>query len=578
MSRMLLSCVSPSFQTHLRRTATFADYDAIETLVADVVVGNFKYADVTMAFRAVSKRICEAFDKCVDGWCFRFAKLQKQRIHAGVKMLSSTEDSEWSALNEEYYNVTVCMEKLVKRAFGSCTGILKSIIHISKVDRSTYYGALNKTCVLCGEKMLPAPVVEDAEDTRHAPEYAFGHRACQRKHMVAITTGQSCASTSKVMGINSPLFLHKELSAVARLLEDDITTPSITRANVLSRISDWYIFNASLRNVQLPRSTTILVWLRPHSRVAPEDTIYGAFKITDAMVENAVDLMESRLRMLREQSNARKLSVMKKTLELTEACEVELRIWLGKGKTRWRSIEELEGVHESIMASTHIDLLIDSSMKKCGSVHVGTICNTLHLFSQTIDYMKGIVDRATMDWLVRYLTIGGVYGQLGHKMQYVDRAMLSMAINNEAAAHARTLQVVQNMNENSIKHVTTRPCVVPMGSEDTCYINVCMGITKNVTVTAMLTMSHNEVCKFKYCASSEMPCELACRMPPLPPTCGDVGIFMQNVLKLCFSSGAGIARSIALGLVLDNIMFKQMMDTLEENDGPVVSEADACMS
>ena len=43
---------------------------------------------------------------------------------------------------------------------------------------------------------------------------------------------------------------------------------------------------------------------------------------------------------------------------------------------RW-SIEELEGVHESIMASTHIDLLIDSSMKKCGSVHVGTICNTL---------------------------------------------------------------------------------------------------------------------------------------------------------------------------------------------------------
>ena len=84
------------------------------------------------------------------------------------------------------------MEKLVKRAFGSCSGVLRSVVHLSKVDRATYYGAATKRCVLCGNKMSSCSNVEDAENMRHTPGYVFAHPLCQRKHLVVITATQAC--------------------------------------------------------------------------------------------------------------------------------------------------------------------------------------------------------------------------------------------------------------------------------------------------------------------------------------------------------------------------------------------------
>ena len=162
---------------HGVKPVAFESYDAIESLLADAVVGNFKYVNVMMTYRAVSRRMRDAIDHAVDQWCAAFVVLQRQRVGYFIDKRDSLIE-----VDEEYYKVVVSMEKLVKRAFGSCSGVLRSIVHLSKVDRVTYYGAVTKRCVLCGNRMSSSSNVEDAESMRHTPGYVFAHPLCQRKH------------------------------------------------------------------------------------------------------------------------------------------------------------------------------------------------------------------------------------------------------------------------------------------------------------------------------------------------------------------------------------------------------------
>lgn len=540
------------------KTVAFHSYDTIESLLAGAVVGNFKYVNVMMTYRAVSRRMRDAVDRSVDQWCIAFVMLQRQRIgYLTSKMDAMSENDTTNSKkvlesNEEYYRVVVSMEKLVNRAFGSCSGVLRSVVHLSKVDRATYYGAVTKRCVLCGNRMSSSSNIEDAEGMRHTPGYVFAHPLCQRKHIVVIMNGHPSIPKG-----TEPRDLHKELHAVSHLLEEGPLQIAITRQAVTDRMSKWYKCNA------LPRrnTTPLMVWLRPHSRVNPEDTLYGAFGITQDIVDTAMERTVVHSRTVREQSDARRISVAKKTAELTEAYEAELRVWLGKGKTRWRSIEDLERVHESIMASSHIDRLIDPSMKKCGTVSVAAVCNSLHILSKTIDYMENGIDVAVMDWLVRCLTVASVFGVLGYDMQYVERSLLLVAICNEASGHAEALTAIQKMTPNSIESVNMRSALL-QGLETNYHFSVRMRITKSLVVTSAFTTTHSDMCKLKYTTSSEMDDELASRMPSLPCDDEETATFLMSVLKLCFAPKAGLARSLALERVMNLSMFKEIMVSL----------------
>jgi len=549
------------------RPIAFESYDAIEALLVDAVVGNFKYVSVMMTYRTVSRRMREAVDRAVDQWCARFVELQRERVrHFIDKRETAAVD-----IDEAYYKVLVIMEKLVKRAFGSCSGTLRSIVHLSKVDRATYYGAVTKRCVLCGNKMSSSSNVEDAEDMRHTPGYVFAHPICQRKHLVVITGGNNPIPKGA-----EPRDLHKELHAVSKYLEDASRlgpkTVSLSRQTVIDKMSKWYKCNA------LPRraSTPLMVWLRPHSRVHIEDTLYGALGVTQDMVDTAVERSTLHWSAMREQSDARRISVAKKTAELAEAYEAEIRVWLGKGKTRWRSIEDLEGVHESIMASSHIDRLIDPSLKKCGTVSVAAVCNSLYILSKTIEYMENGIEPATMDWLVRCLTIASVFGVLGYDMQYVERSMLLVAINNEARGHAIALSAIQNLTPESVEGVKMRSALAYQGLEANYHFSVSMRVTDSLRVTSAFTMTHGDVCKLKYMTMSEMDEELAAKVPPLPSSEGQTEAFLLAVIKLCFSPKAGMARSLALERVVGISMFKEIMISLvAEGEGRSDAESDS---
>lgn len=544
---------------HRRRsTLAFETNDAVEALLADAVVGNFKYVNVMMTYRAVSARMRYAIDCAVDRWCNEFVLLQRQRIcHFSTNLVFMSEQKDESSkkiikVGEEYFKVVVQMEKLIERAFGSCRGMLQRIVHLSKMDRPTYYSASTRRCVLCGDSIAISSNIQDAENTHNAPCYVFAHLRCQRKHTVTITSGETAIPNG-----TEPRELHNELRAVARMLEESSPQITVSRQTVVDKMSEWYKCNA------LPRKDTaaLIVWLRPHSRVNPKDTLYGAFGVTRQMIEKAAEHKASQWRAMREQSEAKRMGLSMKMKELTETYEAELRVWLGKGKTRWRSIEDLEVVHDSIMSSSHIDRLIDPSVYKCGNASVSVVCNSLHIFSKTMDHMENGMDVAIMDWLVRCLTISSVFGVAGHDMQYVERSLLSVAISNEAKGNARALSVVQNMTPQSIESVKMRS-VRFHGLEANYHFSVSMRITELLLVRSAFSMTHSEVCKLKYKTSSEMGDELAAKMPPLPLCDGQTEVFLLAVIRLCFSPNAGMARSLALERLMDVSMFREIMLSL----------------
>ena len=81
------------------RLVAFESYDAIESLLVDAVVGNFKYVSVMMTYRTISRRMREAVDRAVDQWCARFVELQRERVcHFIDKRETAVVD-----IGEEYY-------------------------------------------------------------------------------------------------------------------------------------------------------------------------------------------------------------------------------------------------------------------------------------------------------------------------------------------------------------------------------------------------------------------------------------------------------------------------------------------
>lgn len=534
------------------RPVAFGSYEDIERLLADAIVGIKKYNRTLLAYRACSKAMLAATDTAVDGWCERFCVLQRKHVEA----TSDTKSTE----QEETYRSIVRLEAVAKMAFGSLGGSMRSFVHLSKVDRVTYYAAILNKCVLCGCKMVSTSTVEDAENPRSVPCYTFSHGNCQRRHMVMIAPG----SNPIPKGVE-PRDLHKELYAVACSKPGGVT---IDRQSVSSLMSKWYRSSAGKPRVPVP----LVVWLRPHPRVRVEDTLYGALGVTSQQVQTAVEIQEESNRLQREQSDARRATVAKKTQELSEAYEAEIRVWLGKRKTQWKNLEELQGLHEDILISTHIDRLIDPSQRKSVAPSLHATTNTLLLLSRSLEMMEKPPSAAIVDWLVRSAGVVTVFGSLGYDVQHVDRDLFDVAVHNEALVHAKALDYVESIDPASVscEEVTT----TGGGFFSDSVYNVSVRITKEqISSTTCFSITHTDACKLKYVVSSLMPESTKDLLPPLPPRRGgaaQVKEYFQRMLGICMARESGVARGVMLGHIVTVSLFKEVVDSISSllSDGP----------
>jgi hypothetical protein len=546
---------------------TFQHYDTIECLLAESVVGHHRYARTMLVYRNVSKGLRDAVDRSVERWCCEFSTLQTQLV-TNVSAYVRMRDSE---VNETIFKTIVSLEKLAKSAFGSCAGSMRSIIHISKMDDVVYYGAATRRCVLCGGVISDTFTIEDAEDPRHVPVYTFAHTACQRKHMVNLHHAHHTVAPR-----GEQPDLHRELHALLKMMHG--TAKVITRDNILPRMSEWYHVSGNANPESVGIRDALLVWLKPHNRVKPEDTICGALGINKNTVLEAIKQHDENSNRIRDLALARRLSVQKRTAELTSAYEAELRVWLGKGKTRWRSLEDLMCVHPCIMSSSLIDRLIDPFSKRGVKISVATVCNSLHIFSHTIDHMVGGMASSTMDWVVRCATVNAIFGDLGYEMQYIDNGSINVAVDNEARAHAKTLELVQSINSESIVSVKAVGSLSPPAypqpwceHETKHSFKATILIADNIEIRSYFCMSHSEMGKFKYAVAADIPGDAT--LPSIPTASDKTDIaysrriegFIHSILKECFSDRAGMARALGLELILSVDMFHSLVNSVSSD-------------
>ena len=565
---------SPSVcrRTTGRNQNTFSCYDAIESLLVESLVGQHRYALTLLVYRKLSKRMRDAVDDAVDRWCHNYSLLQE-------RLVWTTLNRDASGANELRFETMVSLEKLVRCAFGSCKGSMQNVMYVSKMDSAVYFGASSKRCVLCGCKMVDAFVVEDAEDPRHTPFYTFAHRTCQRKHMVHISDRPADASAPR----GDSAELHREVVALSKMIKDAKTRPahlsfdSLEFSRLFYRMSNWYWTVAASSKPDLTatnqRSHSMIVWFRPHERVNMKDTVCGALGVTSELIKDALRHEEQQKSKLREMTLARRLSVQKKTEELAGAYEADIILWLGKGKTRWRSLRDLLCVHESIMHSSCIDRLINPSVKRKEKLTVASVCYSLQIFSRTIDYMEGGMASATMDWVVRCAKVHDMFGELGWEMQYIDSDQVELAVSNEASSHAKVLGMMQNLTPDSVMEVKVSS--LPGGhafGKGNVDLNVKLLMAEGLVISSHFSMSDDDIGKFKYAAAAKLPNRVC--LPNIPCAHHNkdenpamhaerVAEFLQKILKACFCKNAGMARAVGLELIFSLDTFQNILTSFD---------------
>lgn len=562
---------SPSIGKVEKDQTAFQLYDSIESLLADSVVGSHRHTHAIIKYRMVSKGLREAVDNAVERWCNTFSQIQARLVRSRIS----------SNCTELRFQTLVTLEKLIKEAFGSCEATFRSVIHLSKMDEVIYFAVANKRCVLCGGDMqceTKLPIVEDAECPKLCPLYTFAHRVCTRKHVVTIT--ESLPHFVRVKN-NHQEENERELVALSHMASNEnihIPKQAFTVKYLLPKMSDWY--RIASHSVHCNSTATnarhgMVVWLRPHKRVKPEDTLYGALGIRPDLVTEALNYYADHLVQLRALTLARRLSVKKRTEELTGAYEADVRLWLGKGKTRWRSIEELQCVHECIMSSSAIDRLIDPSVKRKDKLTVASVCNSLHVFSRTIDNMRGGMASSTMDWVVRCAKVYEIFGELAWQMQYIDSEMVDLAVENEAKSHAEVFTLMQNLNSDSIikvgsivqslhQHAPHLP-----GHLDRFVFKVKILISEESHLSSLFSMTYSEIGKLKYAVSSEL--QYGATLPKIPvasdETDDSLGLqladFLCTIFKVCLGERAGMARALALEIMFSLDTFQELLRDCE---------------
>jgi hypothetical protein len=566
-------------------------YDAlnheINALLAIFVTGVQRYRSQLVALRHCCRSLRVAIDGAVDSWCAQFSALRKVWAwdYGGCRRATL------SMINGEWvYKAQTEMVAMWERAFVGGESIvthptLRNFMFVNRINRDAFYCALAERCALCGEHILKGQTTAyyDAHQACGEPVYAFAHINCQKKHMVCIKgPWDQCDA---VRTTEEPRELHRELQAVHHLLKletQEEGTIFLSKKLALYALSPWFkcvqLWQAHITDMPL------WVWLRPHPLVRKEDTLYGALGITAMQVMLAVREQEERSALAAQQAFRRKEELRENRKRLARAYEAELRVWLGKGKTRWRTIEHAEAMHEDLLKSAGMQRFLrpDSYQRVPTTASEMVPClHVLHLFSATLDHVARAPSPELLDCLIGKIGLQNIYIKSAMDLQLIDEAQLDRAVANESHAYACILDGMDAMPDSAINTVHTvihgnTSCIYTAhyGVRVNCYMKLCEEL---ITFTTQLYLSHEDLCMLKYRvreALPEEPPELRARLHlPIPsgsttqeasgmPSTTAINHYLHNVFGACLQSGAAGARTIALALLFDYKLFSELRETI----------------
>jgi len=531
-----------------------------------------------MVLRACSRGLQDVIDDEIAQWCSRFEACQRRQVEG----MSKGDDL--------YYRCIVQTEALIVEAFGTLSGSTRSLMQVSRMDRETYMAVLKNMCVLCECKMTNEPFVSDCEMMSIAPCYVFAHKGCQRKHMVVLTQ-----SHNSIQRCAEPRSLHKELCDVASVKPRGII---IDYTSVRNSMSPWFnrMYAAfDRRGANCP----IVVWLGQHPRVQPDDTLYGALGITRQDVASALEVKAIKEATAHEVMERRRAQCSKAKDLLASSLEAELRVWLGKGRTRWRSIEDLDAFHPKLLSSTGIDHFVDPFIKRSLPPNISTYTHMLKMLDRTIRILYCPSKSMIVDWVVSHLRIDNMFS--GSPCDYcpTESDWSYASIEAEAQLHARVLNdlatcTASEVNVLSCKVVDTYPVrsynEVNYRIKMSILLNTCEQAPEDVMlvlsdgmkyeVVSTFVMSHTSLCKLKFVAG-EMMSESFRKTLPSVPVCNGVvsGMspeslrlqeenarsFLSSVLKACMSLGGERSRVHALSLLVSWKTYREIVQSLRSD-------------
>lgn len=550
-------------------------------MIAKTVTGCHRHRHALMVLRACSRGLRDVIDDEIAQWCSRFEACQRRL----VKGMSKGVDL--------YYKCIVQTEALIVEAFGALSGSTRYLImQVSRMDRETYMAVLKSKCVLCGCKMTNEAFVSDCEMTSVAPGYVFAHKGCQRKHMVVLTQ-----SHHSIQRCAEPRSLHKELCDVASVKPRGIT---IDYTSVRNSMSPWFnrMYAAfDHRTANCP----FVVWLGEHPRVRPGDTLYGALGITRQDVALALQVKANKEAKAREVLERRRAQCSKAKESLASSLEADLRVWLGKGRTRWRSIEDLDAFHTKLLSSTGIDNFVDPFMKRSLPPNISTYTHMLNMLDRTLWILDCPSKSTIVDWVVSHLRVDNMFS--GSPCDYcpTESDWSPASLEAEARLHAQVLDALatctaSDVNVLSCKVVDTHPArtyneinySIKMSiSLDTCEQapeDVMLVLSDGIKyeVVSTFVMSHTSLCKLKFVAGEMMGDSHRKTLPSVPVCSGviagmlpeslrmqeeNAGLFLSSVLKACMSPGGGRSRVHALSLLVSWKTYREIVQSLRSDSG-----------
>ena len=528
----------------------FSEYPDIEILLAETVVGNFKHKESLLVLRACCRSLRNAVDSSIATWCSRFSTQQRGRM--------SKQDQ------DEMYSSIVNAELMVDRAFGSYQRPAKLLLDVSVVNKTTYLCALVNRCVLCGDTMIRdcRVAMEDSEECI-VPNYAYAHRSCIRKNLVMLI------DTTSIQRGAEPRELHRELSAVAQLNPRNVV---INRKTVMESISTWYKTAYANKRAFGPQ----LVWLRNHPLVRPEDTLYGSMKITNDEVNQSLVAASAHSRDVSVQAEVRRRSVVSRIELHKQQCLSEFRLWLGKGHTRWRTVEDLEELDDNIMSSIgflghtntpHLTRVV------CGSMTV--VFNAVALLHRTIDMLNERA-RYCMDWLVNTIGVYAAFENNTTSFSPVAMSLLPSEVKQSASEHEVTIvSAILNAfasckpSDVTVVRFTKSDASRPTNELPKYNAHVSVFIREfSVNFTSRLVIAHSDLCKLKFVLLRLVDPYLGKTIPPAPTIpdsdVSSVENFFTRMIKCCFAEGSGVALSKGLSMLVNYASFVEIRDSLQE--------------
>lgn len=388
-----------------------------------------------------------------------------------------------------------------------------------------------------------------------APMYTHAHTNCQREHMVIL--GEDHSPLPRGL---EPLKLHNDLKAVARAHRNG---KLINRSHVASVVCKWY------RVVANPRHGLHMhVWLHPHPRVDPLATVFGALKVTPEDVRQAVQRQKEDRREMERAAGLRRQKMLRRAKTVSDMFYAMLCVWMGRGKTRWRTLAEMQTVHEDVLESLQVHLLLQPKPRRTPSSRMyNVLLHSIALFGRVLDLMApNAPSPSLLEWAVGHIKLSRMFEGVANDLLFVEESLFDAELDREASVYARTFCLLEEIGPAAVRRVRAQ-ATYEANSPSLQYSFQATLVFRRRRYLSSFVLSVSDVFKLKYATELDVSAHLADRLPEDPPRSvlhstnyGAVRIseFVADVLRVCFSRGSGMARAKALNLLVCLSVFEEI--------------------